>query len=179
MADLSDLARQHVIDPETCIRCNTCEETCPSKAITHDSRNYVVRFDVCEHCRACISPCPTGAIENYRRVARSSPYTIEEQLSWDALPTEAEPELGVPAELPEEVARITAIATSGQGGRASPPWSAAHPYENLYTIATPAIATVSGNFRLTEEGASSAIHHIVLDFGRAPVSRRPGAARRT
>ncbi len=34
--------QQHLIDPEICIRCNTCEATCPVGAITHDSRNYVV-----------------------------------------------------------------------------------------------------------------------------------------
>ena len=34
--------KQHLIDPETCIRCNTCEISCPSDAITHDTHNYVV-----------------------------------------------------------------------------------------------------------------------------------------
>ena len=34
--------KQHLIDPEICIRCNTCESICPVSAITHDSRNYVV-----------------------------------------------------------------------------------------------------------------------------------------
>ncbi len=38
--------RQHLIDPEICIRCNTCEATCPVGAVTHDERNYVVRADV-------------------------------------------------------------------------------------------------------------------------------------
>ncbi|MGA1732739.1 MAG: 4Fe-4S binding protein, partial [Burkholderiaceae bacterium] len=38
----SDLLHQHLIDPEICIRCNTCESTCPIGAITHDDRNYVV-----------------------------------------------------------------------------------------------------------------------------------------
>ena len=33
------LIKQHLIDPEICIRCNTCEDICPEKAITHDSRN--------------------------------------------------------------------------------------------------------------------------------------------
>ena len=28
------LVRQHLIDPEICIRCNTCEEICPVDAIT-------------------------------------------------------------------------------------------------------------------------------------------------
>ena len=58
--------RQHLIDPEICIRCNTCEATCPVGAITHDDRNYVVRADVCNCCMACISPCPTGSIDNWR-----------------------------------------------------------------------------------------------------------------
>ena len=35
------LIKQHVIDPEICIRCNTCEAICPVGAITHDSLNYV------------------------------------------------------------------------------------------------------------------------------------------
>ena len=33
------ILRQHLIDPEICIRCNTCEETCPVDAISHDTRN--------------------------------------------------------------------------------------------------------------------------------------------
>ena len=39
--------RQHLIDPEICIRCNTCESTCPVGAITHDARNYVVDANIC------------------------------------------------------------------------------------------------------------------------------------
>ena len=61
-----DVIKQHLIDPEICIRCNTCEATCPVDAITHDDRNYVVRADVCNGCMACISPCPTGSIDNWR-----------------------------------------------------------------------------------------------------------------
>ena len=57
----AEYARQHLIDPEICIRCNTCEETCPIDAITHDARNYVVDAAICNSCNACISPCPTGA----------------------------------------------------------------------------------------------------------------------
>ena len=63
--------RQHLIDPEICIRCNTCEETCPSKAVSHDSRNYVVDATLCNYCNDCISPCPTGAIDNWRMVDKA------------------------------------------------------------------------------------------------------------
>jgi benzoyl-CoA 2,3-dioxygenase component A len=157
--------RQHLIDPEICIRCNTCEESCPVGAVSHDTRNYVVDAAKCNFCNDCIGPCPTGAIDNWRSVDKAKPYTLAEQLGWDALPAPGNVAAGTVDELPDEVARITATATLGQGGEACPPWSAAHPYVNLYTLARPAIATVGGNLRLTAETASSDIRHIVLDFG--------------
>lgn len=165
-APVTDVFRQHLIDPEICIRCNTCEETCPIGAISHDARNYVVDPAKCENCAACIAPCPTGAIDSWRQVPRASAYSLAEQLGWDTLPAQRElPAAAAPAEMPPEVARIVADATEGQGGAAPPPWSAAHPYVNLHSAAKPAIATVSGNFRLTGEDASSDVRHIVLDFG--------------
>src|SRR5690606_13224732 len=78
--------KQHLIDPEICIRCNTCESICPVGAITHDSRNYVVDVNKCNWCNDCISPCPTGSIDNYRRVVKAKAYSLEEQLGWDELP---------------------------------------------------------------------------------------------
>jgi benzoyl-CoA 2,3-dioxygenase component A len=160
----TEVLRQHLIDPEICIRCNTCEETCPVDAITHDGRNYVVDPAKCNFCNDCISPCPTGAIDNWRQVDRARPYTIAEQFGWDSLPTQGTLPEATEAELPSDVARITSVATMGQGGEARPPWSAAHPYVNLYGIDKPAIATVTGNYRLTADGASADIRHIVLDF---------------
>jgi benzoyl-CoA 2,3-epoxidase subunit A len=80
--------KQHLIDPEICIRCNTCESICPVGAVTHDARNYVVDADQCNWCRDCIEPCPTGAIDNYRTMPRTKVYTVAEQLTWDTLPTE-------------------------------------------------------------------------------------------
>src|SRR5919202_2587308 len=82
------LKKQHLIDPEICIRCNTCEETCPIDAVTHDDNNYVVDVEICNYCMDCISPCPTGAIDNWRLVAQ--PYTLEEQFSWEELPPQAD-----------------------------------------------------------------------------------------
>ncbi|MGH8750479.1 MAG: 4Fe-4S binding protein, partial [Burkholderiales bacterium] len=165
MGQAAELALQHLIDPEICIRCNTCEETCPVHAITHDARNYVVDFSICNGCNACISPCPTGSIDNWRRVAKSTPYTLEQQLSWDSLPAKSELDAAANSELPEDIARLTSEASAGQGGAALPPWSAAQAQINLYTLVAPALATVTGNFRLTGDDASSDIRHIVLDFG--------------
>src|SRR3954447_2129506 len=83
-----EVLRQHLIDPEICIRCNTCEETCPIDAITHDSANYVVKADVCNGCMACVSPCPTGAIDNWRKVLKEDAYSVEDQLTWMELPAQ-------------------------------------------------------------------------------------------
>lgn len=165
------LIRQHLIDPEICIRCNTCEETCPIDAITHDSRNYVVKADVCNACGACISPCPTGAIDHWRTMPKQAAYSIEEQLTWDELPAEKEIADSVLTELETEHAGTVDIDSGMQVNAAvaatspTPPWSAAHPYINVYTLKSPITATVAGNYRLTAPDTESDIHHIVLDFG--------------
>ena len=121
--------RQHLIDPEICIRCNTCEATCPVGAITHDDRNYVVDVDVCRMEGACIAPCPTGAIDNWRLVPAAQPYSVTEQLGWDVLPTELPAEqLGVAAEA-AVVATIEAAVEAAVVPAAEPetvPLDAAH-----------------------------------------------------
>ncbi len=160
----AERTKQHLIDPGICIRCNTCEETCPVKAITHDGRNYVVKAEVCNDCRACVPPCPTGAIDNWFTIPRGRPYTLEEQYSWGELPTPIAPPLADIA-LPEDVARLTSEASAGQGGPVAAPWSAEQPAVNLYNERGPIAATVAGNYRLTGAGASADIRHIVLDFG--------------
>ncbi|WP_118183674.1 benzoyl-CoA 2,3-epoxidase subunit BoxA [Paraburkholderia phosphatilytica] len=173
----ADVLRQHLIDPEICIRCNTCEETCPIDAITHDSNNYVVKADVCNGCMACVPPCPTGAIDNWRLVLKADAYSVDEQLGWDVLP-----EQGTTAALaPAAVDTSSAAASTPDNaiddpspevdtvrGSTVPPWSAAKPYVNLYAHKAPVKATVVGNYRLTDEATESDIHHIVLDFGTIP-----------
>ncbi|MCX8003537.1 MAG: benzoyl-CoA 2,3-epoxidase subunit BoxA, partial [Burkholderiaceae bacterium] len=165
MAD-AQVLRQHLIDPEICIRCNTCEETCPVKAITHDARNYVVDAEKCNACLACIPPCPTGAIDNWRTVLRAEAYSVEEQLSWDALP--GEKALGLAAAPATAEPPAVEPAAPAIAGATLPPWSASHPYVNLYTHKNPAIATVVGNYRVTDSASESDTHHIVLDFGATP-----------
>jgi len=174
--------RQHLIDPEICIRCNTCESVCPVQAITHDSRNYVVDADKCNLCMACISPCPTGSIDNWRTMPCLGAYAVEDQLAWDELPAELSPEQlaaeGVAADaVPaiEPVAPVLPAAAAGEArfnaaafGANLPPWSAAHPYTNLHGPKSPTTATVVGNVRVTEVGHEYDTHHIVLDFGIMP-----------
>ncbi|MCO4880062.1 benzoyl-CoA 2,3-epoxidase subunit BoxA [Paraburkholderia caribensis] len=171
-----DILRQHLIDPEICIRCNTCEETCPIDAITHDGTNYVVMPDVCNGCMACVPPCPTGAIDNWRSVLKADAYSIDEQYTWDVLPEQGTMALPSSTETPvQENAASSDMTSEAQGidvdavrGAVVPPWSAARPYVNLYTHKNPTTATVVGNYRLTDETTQSDIHHIVLDFGSMP-----------
>jgi len=170
-----DVLKQHLIDPEICIRCNTCEETCPVDAITHDSANYVVDPDICNGCMACVPPCPTGSIDNWRLVVRAEAYSVHEQLGWEelpgekSLPAQAAPEsTQVESAAPDPAAFAEPPAAAMPAGASVPPWSAAHPYVNLYTHKTPMTATVVGNYRVTGTDTESDIHHIVLDFGELP-----------
>jgi len=172
--DASDVIfiKQHLIDPEICIRCNTCEATCPTKAITHDSNNYVVNAELCNLCMACVPPCPTGSIDNWRTVPKASAYSVEEQLGWDSLP-EALSEVALqPESAPVAVAAPEEFEfRSADYGATVPPWSAAHAYTNLYGPKAPMksiTATVTGNVRVTEVGRDYDTHHIVLDFGSQP-----------
>jgi len=194
-APLPEVLNQHLIDPEICIRCNTCEDTCPVDAITHDSRNYVVDASICNACMACVPPCPTGSIDNWRTVLKVQAYSVQEQFGWDELPEpKALPEaitddsadaLAAASPGSAEAAMATstaagavaatgttgtgaAVAASTASGAVVPPWSAAHPYVNLYGPRTPVTATVAGNYRVTELGTDSDTHHIVLDFGSLP-----------
>jgi benzoyl-CoA 2,3-epoxidase subunit A len=179
------LLKQHVIDPEICIRCNTCEETCPLGAVSNDGTNYVVDPEKCNYCMDCISPCPTGSIDNWRVVRKA--FSLEEQYSWQELPPRealAKEALanealakgalskGENAEAMEaveaEVEALIAKAHGGSGGKPVAPASAGRPVVNLFSRAKPAIATVTGNYRLTHAEADNDVRHIILDFGAVP-----------
>jgi benzoyl-CoA 2,3-dioxygenase component A len=185
--DASDVVviKQHLIDPEICIRCNTCEATCPVGAITHDSRNYVVDASICNQCMACVPPCPTGSIDNWRTMPRSLAYSLDAQFGWDVLPPELSAEelaaAGVTAAT-EPAVEPPAVQLTGSESREEPfrsaaygavvpPWSAAHAYVNLYgpkAAEKTITATVAGNVRVTEVGREYDTHHVVLDFGAMP-----------
>jgi len=182
----SAVLNQHLIDPEICIRCNTCEAICPVGAITHDSANYVVKADICNFCMACVPPCPTGSIDNWRSVPIHKAYSIEEQLGWESLPAPlSDEELQAAGAVAQDAitqaattsasaasAATTASAdsafSSSQWGSAVPPWSAAHPYVNLHGPKAPVTATVVGNVQVNDAGTENETHHVVLDFGSMP-----------
>ena len=186
------ILNQHLIDPEICIRCNTCEATCPVGAITHDDTNYVVLADKCNGCMDCISPCPTGSIDNWRKVPVAKAYTLEEQYSWESLPEPLPDDQLAAAQdgdgaadmqdlsQAQAVIAVAASTSSAAGvgesetfrsaayGSTVPPWSAAHAYTNLHGPKAPVTATVTGNINCTETGFDNETHHVVLDFGAMP-----------
>ena len=124
---MNALVKQHLIDPEICIRCGTCEETCPIDAVTHNDDNYVVDVEKCNYCMECISPCPTGSIDNWRVV--HSPYSLDDQFGWEELPEQEKLEEGGAGAqmeaLEDEISALLAEAHSGTGGKPTAPASAA------------------------------------------------------
>ncbi len=156
--------KQHLIDPEICIRCNTCEATCPIGAITHDANNYVVDANTCNFCMDCVAPCPTGSIDNW--FVTDTPFSLDDQFSWSELPPKPiESETEAADALDDEATALLAEAHARAGGRAVAPASASKPRINLFNRDAPAIATVTGNLRITHREAGSDVRHIILDFG--------------
>ncbi|MBX2885988.1 MAG: benzoyl-CoA 2,3-epoxidase subunit BoxA [Granulosicoccus sp.] len=165
--------KQHLIDPEICIRCYTCENTCPIQAIEHDDNNVVVDAEKCNFCMDCISVCPTGSIDEWRVV--NVPYSLEQQYDWDELPEQEELQSNDSAanndsvELENDpIALLLAEAHKGAGGKAIAPSSASSPTVNLYNLGNAIKATVQGNFKLTADSADSDVRHIILDFKGKP-----------
>jgi len=160
--------KQHLIDPEICIRCHSCEAACPIGAIEHDDTNVVVKADACNFCMACIPVCPTGSIDEWRLV--DAPYTLAEQYGWSELPAQ-QPLEAAEAEVEAVDAGVAALledAHAGAGGRMRPPASASKPTVNMYTPAKPVEATVQGNYRLTADSSDADVRHIILNFEGQP-----------
>ncbi|WP_425044979.1 benzoyl-CoA 2,3-epoxidase subunit BoxA [Primorskyibacter sp. S87] len=161
--------KQHLIDPEICIRCHTCEMTCPLEAIEHDDMNVVVDASKCNFCMDCIPVCPTGSIDEWRVVAK--PYSLEEQYGWMELPEQEDLEAEGAEDLEaidEAIAALLTEAHAGAGGKAKAPASASKPTVNMYTVGKPAEARVQGNYRLTAEESDSDVRHIILDLAGTP-----------
>ena len=163
---MSEPLKQHLIDPEICIRCYTCENTCPIGAIEHDDNNVVVDASKCNQCMDCIPVCPTGSIDNWRVV--NTPYTLDQQFEFEELPEQEEissdEATGSVEALDDVVARLLAEAHAGAGGKARAPASSAKPAINMYNLGKPAVATVKGNYSLTDDPEHD-VRHIILDLG--------------
>ncbi len=171
--------KQHLIDPEICIRCYTCENTCPIQAIEHDDNNVVVDASKCNFCMDCIPVCPTGSIDEWRVVAQ--PYSLENQYEWDELPEQEEDVViaegasdskdgnaALDNQTIDPIQALLAEAHSGAGGKSVAPATATKPTVNFYNLGNPVEAVVQGNYRLTSEDSDSDVRHIVIDFQGKP-----------
>lgn len=163
---MSKAKRQHLIDPEICIRCYTCEDACPIDAITHDDNNVVVDASICNFCMDCISPCPTGSIDNWRFVTKA--YSLDAQFEWDELPEQEDigddnDSLGEAIE--DDIGALISKAHAGTGGRPVAPASASKASINLFSRANPVVATVQGSYRITDADAENDVQHIILGLG--------------
>jgi benzoyl-CoA 2,3-dioxygenase component A len=176
--------KQHLIDPEICIRCNTCEATCPVGAITHDSRNYVVDAAKCNLCMDCISPCPTGSIDNWRTMPRvrwptawkrswagtSLPAELSAaELAGAGAPTPRRPAPAAPRRArPRRAARpSTARATTPRcrpGAPRTPTPTCTAPRPPRSPSPPPWWAMCAS----PRSGREYDTHHVVLDFGAMP-----------
>jgi len=167
---MSKPLKQHLIDPEICIRCYTCEAACPIEAIVHNDDNVVVDGSKCDFCMACISVCPTGSIDEWRIVEQF--YSVEEQFEWLELPEQQEIADGGDAAgssleaIDDAMAALLEEAHKGAGGKAKAPLSASKPSINLYNLGNPAEAIVQGNYRLTAGDSDADVRHIILDLGQ-------------
>ncbi len=162
--------KQHLIDPEICIRCHSCEAACEVGAISHNDDNVVVDGTKCEFCLSCIPVCPTGSIDEWRMVDKY--YGVDEQLGWLELPEQGELSEGSSngndeADTSEDViAALLLEAHKGAGGTAKAPASASTPSINLFGQTAPLEAIVQGNYRLTSKDSDGDVRHIILDLGQ-------------
>jgi benzoyl-CoA 2,3-dioxygenase component A len=80
-------------------------------------------------------------------------------------PRPAEGEAETADALDDEATALLTEAHARAGGRAVAPPSASKPRINLFNRDTPAIATLTGNHRITHADAGSDVRHLILDFG--------------
>ena len=173
---MSELIKQHLIDPEICIRCYTCEEACPIDAITHDDNNVVVDAEKCNFCMDCIAPCPTGSIDNWRVVdnALFARGAVSAGMELPAQAEFAEPETdhaGHPASSKRSTTRSNALlaeAHKGAGGRSE---GAGLRFEadrqSLQSRQAGRWRRSRATTASTPKVADADVRHIILDLGMA------------
>lgn len=154
--DSAGISHQHLIDPQSCFRCSTCENTCPSGAISHRT-SYAIQHELCTNCGKCLEDCPTGAIDHWVALESRAAFSIEEQFTWDELPDLEDnclDDLDLPTVEGEEASQVSHAPVA--------PASAATPVVNRYDARNPLIATLASNRKVTADGSSSDVHHIVI-----------------
>jgi benzoyl-CoA 2,3-epoxidase subunit A len=149
--------RQHLIDPELCLACGSCETACQAGAIKPNSTHfhYIIDATKCTNGHECLVVCGSEAIRSWRMVPTNQYYSLEQQDIWEQLP----------AELEIDGAPLHAVQDEDESPAGYPaPASASEPSTFLYKQQNPVIARIKSNTRVTPEHSDADIHHIVLDF---------------
>lgn len=149
--------RQHLIDPELCLSCGSCEAACKAGAIKANSKalHYIVDASKCNNGHECLVVCGSDAIRSWRMVPANQPYSLEQQDAWDSLPAELEID-GKPIQAPQDEEESPAGYPA--------PASATKPQTFLFTQQKPVTARIKCNTRVTSTDSDTDIRHIVLDF---------------
>lgn len=155
--DATSFVRQHLIDPELCLRCGSCEIACEEQAVQMDDTGQIFAIDPekCNNSHQCLVVCSSDAIRAWHMVPADKMYSLEEQFTWEELPAEYEVDgHAIPVALDEDEVP--------QGHPA--PASASEPSTFLYTQSEPLSVRIKSNERVTSTDSDTDIHHIVLDF---------------
>ncbi len=65
------------IDPEMCINCQACLDSCPTNAIEEYNDRCIVNANLCIGCQACDPECPVEAIQEGSEIIAPSVATDE------------------------------------------------------------------------------------------------------
>ena len=55
--------KELLVDEDTCVQCQVCEENCPVDAIKIDGDRVVLDQEKCILCEVCSTKCPVGALK--------------------------------------------------------------------------------------------------------------------
>ena len=55
--------KELLVDQDTCVQCQVCEENCPVDAIKLEGDKVVLDQEKCILCEVCSRKCPVGALK--------------------------------------------------------------------------------------------------------------------
>lgn len=156
-SDAAAFVRQHLIDPELCLRCGSCEIACEEQAVHMDmnGQNFAIDPEKCNNSHQCLVVCSSDAIKAWHMVPADKMYSLEEQFSWEELPPEYQ--------LDGHAIPVTLDKDEVPQGHPAPA-SASEARTFLYSQSEPLTVRIKSNTRVTSADSETDIHHIVLDF---------------
>jgi len=69
------------VDPQLCIACGECAESCPFGAIAVVDGGSIVNSDLCMGCGVCVDRCEQGAMSLVRDESKGVPLEMDELIA--------------------------------------------------------------------------------------------------